>query len=525
MQKSNIWLLARFVIKRNKFLLMVWFALPVLLIISTIASFTGLFSAPEAVNEMVRDSMSNNVIVGMHGPILDSSLGGITAWRQRVMLVLFVGIFSMVFINKNTRKEEESGRYMLLGANVVGHNTLLNVNLIIAFITNLLAGIFVAIGAIGMGLEATGSFSLGLSIASGGCFMAALTSLVAQLTESASKVNMWVITILGLFFILNFASNLNPDNDFIAWLSPFTWTIVARPYAGETWLILIYAIAVTAVLTCLSYYFHGKRDSGAAIFGISSGKPHASPGFRNPMALGWRLHKGIFSGWLVGFSLIAVLLGGVAKGMVRLVGDNPQMLEWMEKFGGDDNAFVAVILYVISLNLSAYIILSVSKLRIEETNGLAQLLLSTPVKRMQWLFSHLVYALLGSLVILLVFGFLTGLIHGLNTGDVGYQVSTLVGQAMAKVPAVWVVAGISLLLFGWLPKFSTAISWTLFAAFILLELFWETGNVSDTLFALSPFSHVHPIQNITIFTMAGLLSFSLLTLFLGMIGFQRRDLE
>jgi ABC-2 type transport system permease protein len=53
------------------------------------------------------------------------------------------------------------------------------------------------------------------------------------------------------------------------------------------------------------------------------------------------------------------------------------------------------------------------------------------------------------------------------------------------------MAGLAFAAFGIIPRFAFAISWTIFAAMLLLELGWEMRQVSQSVFAISPFAHVH----------------------------------
>src|SRR6185437_6826979 len=59
-------------------------------------------------------------------------------------------------------------------------------------------------------------------------------------------------------------------------------------------------------------------------------------------------------------------------------------------------------------------------------------------------------------VLLLLVGLTTGLVYGAHTGDVGKALGQLVGSALVQLPAVWVLAGIAVLLFGLVPRWSAA---------------------------------------------------------------------
>jgi ABC-2 type transport system permease protein len=60
---------------------------------------------------------------------------------------------------------------------------------------------------------------------------------------------------------------------------------------------------------------------------------------------------------------------------------------------------------------------------------------------------------------------------------------------MAQLPAVWVLAGVAVLLFGILPRWAAA-AWGALAACVLLLLVGTTLQWSQWLLDVSPFTHV-----------------------------------
>jgi ABC-2 type transport system permease protein len=134
------------------------------------------------------------------------------------------------------------------------------------------------------------------------------------------------------------------------------------------------------------------------------------------------------------------------------------------------DAFLATIVSMLGMIASLYAVQASLRMRSEETAIRVEPLLSTAVGRLRWASSHLVFALFGSGVILAAGGLLAGLLHGLRIGDVSGQLPALLGAALAQLPAVWVVAGMSVLLFGFLPKYSAG-AWGVAAFLLLIGLF------------------------------------------------------
>ena len=102
------------------------------------------------------------------------------------------------------------------------------------------------------------------------------------------------------------------------------------------------------------------------------------------------------------------------------------------------------------------------RLRGEETGGRAEPLLATSVSRTRWALSHTAIALAGTAVLLGAAGLTAGIAHAAQTGD-AEQIPRLLGAALAQAPAAWVLAGVTLALFGAVPR-ATVASWGVLAA-------------------------------------------------------------
>jgi ABC-2 type transport system permease protein len=108
------------------------------------------------------------------------------------------------------------------------------------------------------------------------------------------------------------------------------------------------------------------------------------------------------------------------------------------------------------------------------------------------------------------------LIHG-DTGS-------LIAGTLAQLPAVWVLAAITVVLFGILPQF-TPVAWGALGFCLLMLLVGETVQLNQWLLDVSPFTHIphlpggHP-------TATPLVVLAVLAIGLGgagLAGFRRRD--
>jgi ABC-2 type transport system permease protein len=174
--------------------------------------------------------------------------------------------------------------------------------------------------------------------------------------------------------------------------------------------------------------------------------------------------------------------------------------------------------------VSVYAIAATLEMRSEEVEGRAEAVLATAVSRLRWAGSHLFFAVLGPTTVLAVLGLLIGLAYGLSAGDVGRELPRLLARTLVALPAVWVMAGLATALYGLLPRFAAPASWGALALFLALELGWELQQISQSLFNISPFAHVHWAIPATTASLVGLASVAAALMAVGLIGFQRRDL-
>jgi ABC-2 type transport system permease protein len=112
-----------------------------------------------------------------------------------------------------------------------------------------------------------------------------------------------------------------------------------------------------------------------------------------------------------------------------------------------------------------------------------------------------------------------------RTGEVGEQVSRLLGAAWVQVPAAWVLAGIAMLLFGLLPRL-TALAWAALAAFALLGQLGELLQLDDWIRNLSPFAHLPQVPGgeVSAAPLLWLTAVAMAFVLAGVAAFQRRDL-
>ncbi|HYN72223.1 MAG TPA: hypothetical protein VES60_06940 [Nakamurella sp.] len=103
---------------------------------------------------------------------------------------------------------------------------------------------------------------------------------------------------------------------------------------------------------------------------------------------------------------------------------------------------------------------------------------------------HLLFVVLGPVLVLGVAGMVAGLIHGARIGDLPGGLQSTLSAMLAQAPPALVMGGIAVALFGWLPG---GRHWP--GGLVIALLLGQLGSLlqlQQALMNLSPYTHVPP---------------------------------
>ncbi|MEV1115745.1 ABC transporter permease [Actinosynnema sp. NPDC049800] len=522
--------LVRLALRRDRLLLAVWTLGLVGITLSTASTVGELYGSPESRQQLGATAGSNPAFLAMLGPLYDASTtGGVLAWRWGVFGALLVGLMCLFLVTRHTRAEEESGRLELIGSAVVSRHAPLAAAVVVALLASTVIGLLVALGLTGLGESASGSFALGLAFASVGWVFTGVGAVSAQLSESARTANSISGAVLGAAYLLRAVGDAAGDEGptWLTWLSPLGWLELTRAFAGDRYWVLLLPVALFAVLIAVASTLVTKRDLGGGLLPTRLGPARAPGSLGSALGLAWRLQRGMLIGWTLSLFVLGAVYGSVARGVEQMLEANPALQKIIAQMGGAGaivDVYLASIIGIIALFSAIYVVQSTLRLRTEETEFRAEPVLATPVSRFAWVGGHLLFATVGTAVVLAAAGLGAGLVHGARVGDVGGQVVRLVGAALTHVPAVWVVAGLALALFALAPKLASA-SWAVIVVFLVLGQLGPLLQLDQWAMDLSPFTHIPKVPGADV-TATPLLWLTLVAAALvavGFVGFRRRD--
>jgi len=513
--------------RRDRIMLPVWLYLLVALAVGTAYSFRGLYPTVESRVLFAVEVARNGGLKALTGPTFDlTTIGGLTAWRIGGIAGLLFGLVSIFTVVRHTRAEEQDGRLELIGAGVVGRHAPLTAAVALAVGTDIVIGAVIAAGLIVFGQPVTGSIALGAALATVGAAFAGIAAVAAQLTESSRAANGLASAVLGAAYLFR-AIGDSSTMSWLSWASPIGWGQQVRPFANERWWVLALPITLAVVTIWIAAILVGQRDLGAGLWAARPG-PAESMRLRSPLALAWRLQRGALIAWLISFAIVGGALGGIAEDMAGLVNTSAQLREIVARMGGVNgiiDQFLAAMIGLLGLVSAVFAVQAVLRLRSEETALRTEPVLATRTSRWAYTGSHLTIAAAGVVALVLVGGVAMGISHGLRIGDVGGQVSGLLLAALVQVPAAWVLAGLTLALFGLLPRFAVA-GWAALVVCLLLGQLGPALQLPQWAMDVSPFTHVPklPGGQFTGTPIGWLLVVGIVLAVAGLVGFRRRDI-
>jgi ABC-2 type transport system permease protein len=468
-------------------------------------------------------------LVALYGYVYDpTSLGAIGLIKMTAFGIAMVGLLALLVVIRHTRADEELGRYELLAGGSIGRFAALGASLVTAAIGVAGVGVVTALALIAAGLPTSGSLAFGLSWLVGGLAFAGVGAVAAQLTTSARAARGLAVLALAVAYLLRAAGDSigGTEPAWPAWLSPIGWAQQVRAYAGDRWALVLLPVAFGVLLVALAIVLVRHRDLGGGLLSQRQGAAEAPPLLAGPFGLAWRLQRAAFLGWLAAFVLLSVVVGQI----VTRIGDmlaTPAARELITILGGVDEvtkAFVAVELSFVAVSASAYGISSTLRLLSEESAMRADLVLSTPTGRVRWALSHLVLGVVGSGILMLASGLSIGLAHAMESGDWDVFGADLLA-AIVRLPAVWVLVGVSLALYG-LSRRAAPVTWAVLVAAFLASEIGPLLDLPQWIRDLSPYTHVPPLPGgeITVTPLLMMLGAASALVVVGLFTLRRRDI-
>ncbi len=457
----------------------------------------------------------------------DYTLGSIVSHQLLGFTAIFAGIMSVLLVVRHSRAEEETGRAELVRAGVVGRYAHLASALAVAVIANLALALTLAILLPLTGLDTitwSGSALYGAAHAGVGITFAGLAAITAQLTESSRGANGLGMAGVGAAYLVRAAGDAADSG--LSWLSPIGWAQHTFPYLDDVWWPLLLHVATFVACAAAGMALSVRRDVGSGMRAPRRGRPTASAALRTPIGFAFRLHRGMLIGFAIGMALLGMSYGPFLGDIETQFRDISIIDEALTAIGGSTliDAFLAMLLSIMATVAAVYVVMAVFRARSEETSGRGEQVLGTWQSRTTFLSAHVLIAMIGGPLILLLMAALLG-ITGQPTVEEPVIVKTLV-TALIHIPALWVFGGLAAAMVGWAPR-ATSLVWVSVAYAGLVGYLGPLLQLPSWTARLSPFGWVpgYPAEDLTLLPLIGLALVAAALIALGLAGFRHRDLD
>jgi ABC-2 type transport system permease protein len=485
-------------------------------------SFRGLYPTPGDRQAFYEATANTPAELALVGPIFGSDLGALVTWRAGILLTL-VPLAAILTVVRHTRAEEDAGRTELMGSTVVGRHAALTAALAFAIGSVGLVSIIAAASLLLTGFAVAGSCAFGLSILMAGAVFAGVAGAAVQIASGARVARGYALAVLAAAFVLRAVGDAGSGT--MSWWSPTGWASALRPFAGERWWVAALSAMATASGIALAFLLASHRDLGSGLVAERLGPAAAPVSLRGVFGLAWRQQRGLLAAWTIGLGSIAAVLGSAANSVGGQLGESAAVSDALAEFGGTSltDSFVATAISILGIGAAAYSISAILRLCSDEDTSLAEWILAGSVARVRWLVSHLVFAVLGPALAMLVVGLAAGIPYAVTLDG---SVVAVVGSALAQLPAVWVLTACGVVLFGFLPRYGKA-TWAVLAGCVMLGQVGAVIGLPQLVLDLSPFTHLPhlpggsasplPLIVLVVSAAAGCL--------VGAVGFRSRDLR
>ena len=367
-----------------------------------------------------RTVRGNSALIIQAGPgygLDDPTLGAVVMNETSLWLFIAAAVMSVFMVVRHTRTEEEAERAELVRAAPVGRHAALASAMIGTLVVNTAIAAGNVVALLAFGLPTVGSLAFGASMVGVGMVFAGVAAVTAQVASSSRAALAAGGLAVGVAFVLRAIGDVGNGCCRGRRRSVGHSRFVA--YADERWWVLVLPVTATLVLVVAARALQDHRDYGSGLMAQRGGRPEATAQLSTALGLAIRLQRGSLVGWAIGLGALAFFYGLVADQAEQMIEDNPDMADFFAQLGvaSVTDAFLSTAMLIMTLFATGFTVSSVLRLRSEEVSGRVDPVLATPVGRRRWAWSHLVVALVGTVVLAFVCGVAMGAGAALVLGE------------------------------------------------------------------------------------------------------------
>jgi len=228
--------------------------------------------------------------------------------------------------------------------------------------------------------------------------------------------------------------------------------------------------------------------------------------------------------------VLGAIAGGLGPVVAQALQDNPSLSALIGNLVPGVTAdivdiFTAALLGIGGVLAAAAGVQAVLRLRTEEAEGRAELVLATPVSRVRWVSATLIVSGASVLAVCTTLGLATGVAIAQSSADMT-AIARFTSAALAHAPAAVVFVAVTALVFAVLPRLTIALGWGLLVIGLVIGQFGELLQLPQWLQDVSPFHHSSavPVEDLDVVAVLILLGITGVVAVAAIVLVRRRDI-
>ena len=480
--------------------------------------------------EQMRKSPGTRLLYG-YVP-LPGRLGQLLQWETGTFLLVCTALMAILLTCRVLRADEDEGLVEVLRATGAGRSVpfLVPVALIWVVVVALSAGVGGLLtwqtGSIEE-LTVSGAWALAGTICVTGWAFSAIAAVACQLGRQVGQARGLSMLVLALAFAMRVSADQisdDTDSDWLRWLTPLGWRDLVRPYTDDRFAVLpvCCTVAITVALSAMVLAARREYLDGYLPDRSSSRRRWRVRGHMDLLGrLSWRS----LIGWALASTALALLYGSVSGSIKDLLAPGSPTASWVGKMavGSPVEQFMSLMTVVTTLLVAVAAVRRVNRLAGLERAGLVEVELAAGVGRGRVLLSQVLYALIESIVLLLVSATVLAATTVTQLTD-DHAVGRSFVFTVSQLPGMVAVIGIAAALVGLAPRLA-GLSWAVVTWSAFAQFFGGLVELKDWAKDLSVLGHHLDVvgtpdwKPLAVQALVGLIG-----IMIGLVAYTRRDL-
>lgn len=480
------------------------------------------------------ETLKNPAMLALVGPTpvevaSDYTVGAMYAHEMLLFCAFIAMVLAALHVIAHTRKAEDLGLLELIRALPIGRHANSMATIMQVFVIQVLLALFIAAMMLlfqEASIDFEGAFLFGISIGLAGLLGAAIALVFAQVMSTASSATSMTIGFFGLLYVMRASTDVAYET--MSNINPLAWIYLTFPFTENNWIYIFIGLGLVGLLFVLAFLLEAKRDIAAGLVQEPRGRARARPTLLSLPGLLLHINRGPIISWLAAFVVMGLAYGSIYGEMESFIQSN-EFIEQMFMFAGFsvEVAFTSTLMMVMIGLVAILPIVIVNKLYTEEKQGHFSQIFATKVSRSNLYWTTILLAICASLVGVFLASASLGLLAVLTMGqDASMHWLDFLAAGYNLFPSVLFFAALSALAFGWAPRLGKLVYIYLSYAFFL-SYFENLLDLPDWIFktAIQSWLPLMPMASFELLPFISLCLVSGLLLWLGAIGYKRRDLD